>query len=329
MLSLRASDPDDASPRLGVDPRQGTGILGEPAAIPSTPPSAVIASGVSWVATMAACVAIALGTGAEMPGLRTLMPYVAWLLMAPLVGWWANRFPLVNRRNVLLHVLSGPVAVAFDQVLFRTLFYVFTGVWERPPMTLGYLFTALWIGLLLYVSTVWPVSALGSLSRAQRVELRQAELESETLSADLDLTLSRLGPDELDVMIGRVRALTRTSAAAADDAIDALGRYLRLGLRGVETAKWTLRRELELARAYLEFEAACSGRLLELLPAAVSPGRLERTVRQHALVGAVADAVSGEAGPLRLEIADPGGTLTLRAFDPHHGEPLRSVRVAA
>ena len=38
-----------------------------------------------------------------------------------------------------------------------------TGVWETPSTTPGYLFTALWIGLLLYVSTVWLVTALGGL----------------------------------------------------------------------------------------------------------------------------------------------------------------------
>jgi hypothetical protein len=295
----------------------------------TAPRSPVLASAASWVVTVAACVALALATGARLPGLRTLMPYLGWLVMAPLVGWWANRFPAIGRRNLAIHALSAPLAVALLQLIFRTLLYLHTGVWETPSTAPGYLFTALWIGLLLYVSMVWLVTALGSLSRAQRAELREAELESETLSADLDLALSRLGPEELDVMIGRVRALTRTSAAAADDAIDTLGRYLRLALRGVEAAKWTLRRELELAAAYLAFEAVCSGRRLELVPPAPGAGRLDRTVRQHVLVGAVADVVAGATEPLRLEVADAPGALTLRAFALGGGEPLHTIRVAA
>ena len=292
-------------------------------------PSAVLASATSWVATVAACVAIAMATGAELPGLRTLMPYLGWLVMAPLVGWWADRFPPRGRRNLVVHLLTAPLAVALHQAIFRVLLYLVTGVWETPSTAPGYLFTALWIGLLLYVSTAWLVTALGSLAHAQRAELREAELESETLSSDLDLTLSRLGPEELDVMIGRVRAVSRTSPAAADDAIDALGRYLRLALRGVEAAKWTLRRELDLVGAYLDFEAACSGRRLELLTSVTSPGRLDRMVRQHVLVGAVADVVAGEGGPLRLEVADAPGALTLRAFAPQLSEPLHTIRVAA
>ena len=303
-----------------ADPPQATAV---------TSPSAVLASASSWVATVAACVAIAMATGAQLPGLRTLMPYLGWLVMAPLVGWWANRFPPLGRRNLAIHLLSAPLAVALNQAIFRALLFLVTGVWETPSMTAGYLFTALWIGLLLYVSTAWLVTALGSLARAQRAELREAERESQALSADLDLTLSRLGPEELDVMLGRVRAVTLTSATAADDAIDALGRYLRLALRGVEAEKWTLRRELELASAYLEFEAACSGRPLELSTPAARPGRLDRTVRQHVLVGTMADVVAGETGPLRLEVTDAPGSLTLRAFDPAGGEPRLTVRVGA
>ena len=318
-----------AGPALGSGPGVPAAVLPGLAATVNTPPSAVVASASSWLATMGACVALAFATGATLPGLRTLMPYLAWVVMAPLVGWWANRFPAVGRRNLTIHLLSAPLAVALDQAIFRALLLLLTGVWETPSTRPAYLFTALWIGLLLYVSTVWLVTALGSLAQAQRVELRQAELESETLSADLDLTLSRLGPEELDVMIGRVRAVVGTSAAAADDAIDALGRYLRLALRGVEAAKWTLRRELELARAYLDFEAACSRRPLELVPPATTAVRLDRTVRQHVLVGAVADLVASETGPLRLEVADAPGTLTLRIFAVDGGEPLLTFRVAA
>ena len=330
MVRSRAGD-DRASvavPARGSSPTARARAGPALAEIHVASPSAVLASATSWLATVAACVGIALATGAELPGLRTLMPYIGWLAMAPLVGWWADRFPALGRRNLVIHLLSAPMAVALHQLTFRALLLAATGVWESPPRTPGYLFTGLWIGLLLYVSTVWPVTALGSLARAQRAELRQAELESETLSADLDLTLSRLGPEELDVMIGRVRALTRTSAAAADDAIDALGRYLRLALRGVEAAKWTLRRELDLARAYLDFEAACSGRRLELPPPLASAGRLDRMVRQHVLVAAAADLVAGTRGPLRLEVADAPGALTLRTFAADGAEPLQTVRVA-
>lgn len=329
MTPLRARDP---APVAGAAGPSGPGAAA--AALPAlaartTPPPAVLASASSWVATMAACVVLAFATGAELPGLRTLMPYLGWLVVAPLVGWWTDRFPALGRRNLAIHLLSAPLAVAIHQAIFRVLLFLLTGVWETPSTTPGYLFTALWIGLLLYVSTVWLVTALGTLARAQRAELREAELESDTLSADLDMALSRLGPEELDAMIGRVRAITRTSPAAADDAIDALGRYLRLALRGVEAAKWTLRRELELAGAYLDFEAACSGRRLELVPPASGEARLERTVRQHALVGAVADAVAGEARSLRLELGEAPGTLTVRAFAPGETEPLHVIQVAA
>ena len=330
MVRSRAGDDcaslADAAPasRPGAPARAGPPL----AEIHVASPSAVLASAASWLATVAACVGIALATGAELPGLRTLMPYIGWLVMAPLVGWWADRFPALGRRNLVIHLLSAPLAVALHQLTFRALLFAATGVWESPPRTPGYLFTGLWIGLLLYVSTVWPVTALGSLARAQRAELRQAELESETLSADLDLTLSRLGPEELDVMIGRVRALTRTSAAAADDAIDALGQ--------VPAAGPARRRGREMDAAARDRPGPGLPRLRGGLqrpgpraaPAPGELGRLERMVRQHVLVAAAADLVAGTGGPLRLEVADAPGALTLRTFAVDGAEPLQTVRVA-
>jgi hypothetical protein len=275
--------------------------------------STVLAAAASWVVTGALCVGIAALTGVELAKARALMPYFAWVLLAPAAALWARRHPPVDRRGLLIHLASLPVALVAIQVTFRVLYFLLTGVVELPEPKLAYLVTAAWVAGLLYAGTVWPVAALANLARARQAELLQAELEAESLEGSLDLSLARLGPHDLDALLGRVRSLVASSPARADEALDALGRYLRMALRGVEAGSWTLRREIEMAQPYLEFESACSGRRIELQPPGLDLPRLERPVRQHAVISAVPAVLPAGGEAFRLALAEHQGGLQLSA----------------
>jgi hypothetical protein len=291
-----------------------------------TPASVVLAAASSWLVTCGLCVAIAVLTGVELQSVRTLMPFLAWLLLAPLVALWARSHPPIDRRNLLVHLASFPLALVLLQVTFRLLYFVLTGTLELPQMTLSYLLTATWVAALLYAGTVWPVAALSNLRRARQTELLQAEIEAEAVSGHLDLSLSRLGPHELDALLGRVRGVVATSPARADEALDALGRYLRLALRGVEAGTWTLRRELEMLGPFLELESACSGRAVELTPHRLADARLDRPLRQHAVVGVVAGVLPRSPRPARLALAAEDGRLELSG-EARGGGDRRAVEV--
>lgn len=271
---------------------------------------------------MAACAALARASGAEVAALRLLLPYAGWLLLAPAVALFARRWPL-ERAHLLRHAVAAVVATALLQLTFRSLHWLATGVLELPPLRPGYAFTVLWITLLLYGSTAGTVTALRRLAAAHEREIEAVRSEAAALVEAADRAVSGLGPHALDELLERVRRLAadageREGRERTEAAVDALGRYLRLGLEGFERGAWTLRRELELAGAYLDFENACR-RSAVALRVAVGPGRLDEAARQHELVEAVGATLAAGAGALVVHEAGAGSLAVAAADAPPAG----------
>lgn len=297
-------------------------------ALPSVAPGlwrrAALPAATTWLLTGALCLALALLSGVEMRGLRTLMPYLTWVLLAPAAAWWGQRHPPFSTRNVLLHLATVPLALVIVQAAFRGLYFLLSGTFERPALEPGYVIPATATVLLLYAGTLWPVAALANLGRAHDGELQQAATEAQQAGDHLDLSLARLGPHELEHMLGRVRSLAASAPSRADDAVDALGRYLRLALRAVEEPRWTWGRELEMAQAFLDFESSCAGRSLAIDDTAVSPSHLDRPLRQHTLVAAMTPWIATLAGPQSFTLEIEAGCVWLVAASVEpDGEPLR------
>ena len=271
--------------------------------------------GMVWALVATLAVLLARLTGIAIPQLRFLAPYVTWPLMTPLVGYWVRRFPLRGRRGVVRHLGLALCGLPVHGLLFR-LFTLGVGVGFAPLPSGGWnWFATVSIELVLYASTAWPLAAALALRRAQEAELARAHAEATVAEEQLHVTVSQLGPRQLDGMLGRVRQTIEESPARAESAVAALAGYLRAGTDAVDEMPWTLGRELDAAAAYLSFEQACGDRALELVvepprPAADSP------VTQWAVVAAVTAMVESAAGPLQLRLRRHAGGTALEALDP-------------
>lgn len=271
--------------------------------------------GMVWALVATLAVLLARLTGIAIPQLRFLAPYVTWPLMTPLVAYWVRRFPLRGRRGVLRHLGVALCGLPVHGLLFR-LFLLAVGGRFAPLPTDGWnWFATVSIELVLYASTAWPLAAALALRRAQEAELARAHAEASVAAEQLQITVSQLGPRQLDGMLGRVRQTIEESPARADAAVAALASYLRAGTDAVDEMPWTLGRELDAAAAYLSFEQACGDRALELV---VEPPRAaaDTPVTQWSVVAAVTAMVESAAGPMQLHLRRHAGGCALEALDP-------------
>jgi len=146
-----------------------------------------------------------------------------------------------------------------------------------------------------------------STAERARAEVIQTRLEKEVLVARLQLLQAQVEPHFLFNTLANVQHLVETDPPTAARMLDSLIRYLRASLPQMRERATTLRRELDMVRAYLEVQAVRMGhrlrfeidadeRLLDLpYPPMMLISLVENAVR-HGI-----DAVAG------------GGTVTIRA----------------
>ncbi len=264
-------------------------------------------------------------TGTGVSELRLAAPYLSWPLMTPLVARCARRYPLRSGRDVLVHVGLALCLLPLHGLTFRLMMVAFGHDFPGLPGNLGnWTFTVL-IELVLYLSTAWPVASEIALRAAYRSDLELARAEAAAAGEELEATLARLGPRQLDELLERVRRAIETSPSTGEEAVTALATYLRAGLAAIEVKPWTLERELEAAAAFLRFEAAC-GRSLEL---AVDPPwpHLSTPIRQWTLVEALATLVEEVEGPLCVRLQQRADGFDLRALEPQTERVLAAVEV--
>ena len=100
-------------------------------------------------------------------------------------------------------------------------------------------------------------------ARLHRAEAERQQLEKNVLEAKLQLMQAQVEPHFLFNTLANVQHLVETDAAAASRMLDSLIQYLRAALPQMREAATTLRRELEMARAFLEIHRIRMGTRLE------------------------------------------------------------------
>ncbi len=100
-------------------------------------------------------------------------------------------------------------------------------------------------------------------ARLHRAEAERQQLEKNILEAKLQLMQAQVEPHFLFNTLANVQHLVETDPPAASRMLDSLIKYLRAALPQMRESATTLRRELEMARAFLEIHRIRMGTRLD------------------------------------------------------------------
>ena len=241
-----------------------------------------------------------------------------WLLLTPLVLWWAR---WLARRRPSWPVLGAAhlagAAVAAGLHVGLTLELV------SPSLTPNLVATVLVADLSVYAAVAaaghaWVVRRLAAEHR-----VAAATLQAELAATRLDLLRWRLRPDFLFRALARIGELAGNDPVRADDLTGRLGELLRLLLPSRNGELVPLGSEVAFLETYLDVAAAI-GLVVPRLETSLGAGA-ERAAIPGMLLQPLADVVAPGAGRLVLQATLREGRVALalrgEAHDGAPGEP--------
>ena len=161
-------------------------------------------------------------------------------------------------------------------------------------------------------------------ARLHRAEAERQQLEKSVLEAKLQLMQAQVEPHFLFNTLANVQHLVETDPPSASRMLESLIKYLRAALPQMRETSTTLRRELEMARAFLEIHRVRMGSRLDfaiesppqLLDAAFPPMMLLSLV-ENALKHGIDPCC--DQGTITIRAAHAGGRLTVSVADTGEG----------
>lgn len=177
-----------------------------------------------------------------------------WVLMALVAFAVARRVPIQRGRMIrlILVYLASMVGAFVLRESWQVLVYSVIG--RAPPafwraVMLGAALKALIYSLLLGVGY-----ALVYARQLHDRELREAQLETELLSAHLNVLKMQLQPHFLFNTLNSISSLMYADVGAADRMVARLADFLRQTLRTIDTQEVTLQEEMNFLTLYLDIE---------------------------------------------------------------------------
>jgi len=160
--------------------------------------------------------------------------------------------------------------------------------------------------------------------RMMRAEAERHQLEKNVLEARLALMQAQVEPHFLFNTLANVQHLVETDPPAASRMLDSLIRYLRAALPQMRENSTTLRREIEMSRAFLEIQRVRMGSRLEYA-IEVPPQMLDLPFPPMMLLSLVENAIKHGADPccecvaVTLRASQADGRLTVSVADTGQG----------
>ena len=240
-----------------------------------------------------------------------------WVLMALVAFAVARRVPIQRDRMIrlILVYLASMIGAFVLRESWQVLVSSVIGrgrptIW--PAIMLGVALKALIYSLLLGVGY-----ALVYARQLHERELREAQLETELLSAHLNVLKMQLQPHFLFNTLNSISSLMYADVGAADRMVARLADFLRQTLRTLDTQEVTLQEEMNFLTLYLDIERT---RLRDRLEVCldVDEGARAALVPHLVLQPLVENAIRHAIAP-RVE----GGRVTILAK--RHGDRLQLV----
>jgi two-component system, LytTR family, sensor kinase len=191
----------------------------------------------------------------------TFVAVSLWALFTPAVVQASAEWPLRRERlarQLLGHLALGVAISLTTAVVYLDLRMLFelAGGRHLPPRRVidALLSGALLEDLVIYGSIVGISNAVFSYDRLRAGEVRNSQLETALVQAELQMLRSQLDPHFVFNTLNSIAALTRRDPEAAERMVSRLGDFLRSTLRGGGRQEVSLRQELDHLESYLDIQ---------------------------------------------------------------------------
>lgn len=189
-------------------------------------------------------------------GSQMIAAYI-WAAGTFVAIWSSRRWPIERHnlgRRLLLHVLIslaftivfGGIHALVDMLFFRTQILKVSVLRAMVFMADREINT--------YCAVLFITHSYNYYCRANDVEVRAAQLQSELANAKLDLLRAQIHPHFLFNTLNTISSILREDPDGADRMISSLGQFLRAALEQSRTAEVPLKQELDLLSAYLSIQ---------------------------------------------------------------------------
>lgn len=178
-----------------------------------------------------------------------------WIVMTPVIGWWARQFPLerpaVAKNATIIFVLNVATELLYStyRVKLHRFVYPDFSVQSFWRQSQTYLIDNMFI-------VAWFFWAIIVISHAAKSARRAQEREQELIKAQLELLKGQLQPHFLFNTLNSISWLMREDVEAADNMMASLGELLRMTLSIPASEEVSLRQELKMLELYLAIERA-------------------------------------------------------------------------
>ena len=263
-----------------------------------------------------------------------------WVLMALVAFAVARRVPIQRGRMIrfILVYLASMVGAFVLRESWQVLVYSVAGR-ARPTFWRAIMMAAA-LKALIYSLLLGVGYALVFARQLHERELREAQLETELLSAHLNVLKMQLQPHFLFNTLNSISSLMYADVGAADRMVARLADFLRQTLRTLDTQEVTLQEEMNFLTLYLDIERTrlrdrlevCldvdEGARVALVPHLILQPLVENAIR-HAIAprvegGRVTILAKRQGDRLQLVVRDDGPGLR---SDPNTtGLGLRNTR---
>ncbi len=269
--------------------------------------------------------------GQELPWTKaipwSLSYWYTWAVLAPLVVWFSNRYPL--EKPALLGALSVhiPTCIALAAIHLTLIILINQAarVVTGTPFTFSEKFTSLFAmhfhwNVLTYWLIVTFSQTLNYYQKYRERELRASQVEAQLVRAELQALRMQLHPHFLFNTLNSISALMYTDVEAADSMLSRLSDLLRSSMRDSDAHEVRLKQELEFLDKYLEIEKIRFADRLTVRKA-ICPDTLEALVPhlilQPLVENAIRHGIATQSGPGLIEIRAirENGSLYLQVRD--------------
>jgi two-component system LytT family sensor kinase len=188
--------------------------------------------------------------------------WYSWALLTPAILWLSRRFPFERGRwqsAVAVHAISVFVATLLHVALtVGTRMGTFWVMGQEPGEWLPLAQQMFFLNFDWEMMTYWAIVGLSNARRykseAQGRALRESQLETHLVEAQLQSLQRQLQPHFLFNTLNTISALMHRDVDAADRMIERLSDLLRLSLENVGVQEVSLKDELDFLSKYLEIE---------------------------------------------------------------------------
>ena len=252
--------------------------------------------------------------------------FVLWFFLTPWLLWLGKRFYVDRTQGlarIALHVVLGITTAIAQRALYDLIFMPLRQTPQRPFTWERFYYSVVGsfdYGVLVYFVAILVIHAAAYYRRLQQEQVRNAQLQAELATAQLQALRMQLHPHFLFNTLNTITVLIKQDPGKALRMVELLGDLLRQTLNNAQEQEISLQQELEFLQHYLQIEAIRFGERLQVrmhIAPETLAARVPRLILQPLAENAVRHGLAKRrrTGVLEISAARQNGELQLRVRD--------------